>query len=222
MICISVGEKTVFGCMKALGGTELAEIRLDLLDEKELTPDNVRKLISSGKKVVATCRPGKMADARRLELLSSAIDAGAAYVDIEVEAKDGYKEALVKKAKEKGCEIIISYHDHQRTPSAEELRQMIAWCFDCGADMAKIACMVKSDKENARLLGLLDSDKRLIVVGMGPEGRITRILAPLLGSEFTFASSGEGKETAEGQLDKETVARALGALRKAVGGSGDD
>jgi 3-dehydroquinate dehydratase-1 len=36
---------------------------------------------------------------------------------------------------------------------------------------------------------------------MGEKGRVTRILAPLLGSPFTYASYEAGKETAPGQIE---------------------
>ena len=65
--------------------------------------------------------------------------------------------------------------------------------------------MVHSSRDNARLLGLLDDSKKIVVIGMGDKGRITRIAAPLLGSPFTFASLSKGKETAPGQIDKEKL-----------------
>jgi 3-dehydroquinate dehydratase type I len=60
---------------------------------------------------------------------------------------------------------------------------------------------VVSLKDNARLLGLLNDTRPVVVVGMGHKGRITRIAALLLGSPFTYASLAAGKETAEGQID---------------------
>ncbi len=50
---------------------------------------------------------------------------------------------------------------------------------------------------------------------MGDAGRITRVAAPLLGSEFTFASPGEGRETAPGQMS----ASQLNAIYKILNGS---
>ena len=35
---------------------------------------------------------------------------------------------------------------------------------------------------------------------MGKLGRISRVMGPYLGAEFTFAAPGEGEETAPGQL----------------------
>ena len=48
---------------------------------------------------------------------------------------------------------------------------------------------------------------------MGSKGRITRIAAPLLGSPFTFASISKGKETAEGQIEKDTLERIVRLLK---------
>ena len=80
------------------------------------------------------------------------------------------------------------------------LLEIINRCFNSGADIAKIVCKVNSSKDNARLLGLLDSEKKLAVIGMGEKGKITRCLSPLLRGVFTFASISKGKETAQGQI----------------------
>lgn len=208
MICISIAEKGYGACAKALEGAEFAEIRLDLA---ELGEGEVARLFSSGKKLMATCRPG-MPDAAREKLLSEAIEAGAAYVDVEVEADDAYKRRIVERARARDCTVIVSYHNHSKTPLRAELDQIVEWCFASGADIAKIACMVKSDADSARLLGMLDGKKRLVVIGMGPRGRLVRVVAPLLGGEFTFAAASKGKETAEGQPTKDEIERAVAAL----------
>jgi 3-dehydroquinate dehydratase-1 len=44
---------------------------------------------------------------------------------------------------------------------------------------------------------------------MGEKGKLTRLAAPLLGSVFTYASLGEGKETAEGQWEAASLRRIL-------------
>jgi 3-dehydroquinate dehydratase-1 len=217
MICVSIAEATAEGAVRAARGLELAEIRLDAMAESELTPENIRRIFSLPAKLVATCRAGKLGEGKRKEALSLAIDAGAGYVDIEVESPDPYKKELIEKARAGGCKAIVSYHDYKRTPPEAELRQIIQWCFDSGADIAKIACMVQNDADNARLLGLLDSGKSVVVIGMGERGRVTRVVAPLLGSPFTYASAGKGKETAEGQMDKAALEKAMDAVRGALG-----
>lgn len=208
MICISIAEQTVEDCLKALKGVELAEIRMDRM---KLSEDDVARIFAQPTKLIATCRPG-MEDEKRKRLLEKAIESGAAYVDIEVESREDYKKSLSKKAKEKGCSVIISFHDYNRTPKKAELEHTVNWCLESGADLVKIACKVNSVQDSARLLGLLDSDKKMVVVGMGEKGRITRVVATLLGSPFTFASLAGAKETAEGQIEAEKLKKMMKAL----------
>jgi 3-dehydroquinate dehydratase-1 len=214
MICVSIGNCTAEECLKAIAGQELAEIRMDSVSG--LTPAIARKIFSR-KGLVATCRPGKMPDAARKELLFAAIDAGAEFVDVEVDASDAFKQEIVEKAHAKGCKVVVSFHDYSKTPVRGELEQIIKWCFESGADIAKIACKVESKRDAARLLGLLDSERKLVVVGMGKQGRITRIVAPLLGSQFTYASFSAGKETAPGQLEKQELEKMMRAIADAKG-----
>jgi 3-dehydroquinate dehydratase len=49
-------------------------------------------------------------------LLLEAIRAGAAFVDVEVDAPAGYREEVMGCAKSGGCAIIVSFHDHAKTP----------------------------------------------------------------------------------------------------------
>lgn len=216
MICVSIAERTAEECVRALAGLELAEVRIDALDESGRSKGQIRRIFSQKAMLIATFRPGKADDAMRMEALICAIDAGAAYVDIEVESSDAFRKVVVEKARELGCRVIVSYHDYKRTPPPEELRQIVEWCFECGADIAKIACASGSQRDNARLLGLLDSDRSIIVTGMGDAGKITRIAAPLLGAPFTYASAETGKETAPGQLDTKTLKRLLEEAGEAV------
>jgi 3-dehydroquinate dehydratase I len=207
MICVSIADCTATECLKALAGCKAAEIRLETISKIDETA--VKWIFGSKAKIVATCRPGKMPDEKRKKLLLAAIAAGAAYVDVEVDAPDEYKQEIVKAANAKGCEVIVSFHDHEKTPVREELEQTIDWCFNSGADIAKIACKVNSKADAARLLGLLDDERELIVVGMGDEGKIVRIAAPLLGSRIAYVSQGKGKETAGGQMTADELERKM-------------
>lgn len=202
-ICVSIGNCTVEEFELQLRGQEMAEARLESISG--LGESGVRRIFSSNKNLIATCRAGKLKDDERRKLLLAAVAAGAAYVDVEVDAPDDYKAEIVKAARARKCKVIVSFHDYQKTPVREELMQIVKWCFDSGADIAKIACKANSGRDAARLVGLMDSEKPVIAIGMGEQGRITRVAALLLGSPFTFASVSKGKETAEGQLDSETT-----------------
>jgi 3-dehydroquinate dehydratase-1 len=214
MICVSIAEENADECIKALDGLDFAEIRLDKI--RELPPEQIRRIFSANARLIATCRPGTIDSTKRKKRLLEAIEAGAAYVDIEVEASDLLKDEIIKAAREKGARVIVSYHNHRRTPSEAELQQVISWCFDSGADIAKVACKVNNIKDNARLLGLLDTEREVVIIGMGELGRITRVIAPLLGSSFTFASLSAGKETADGQIEHGKMRDLIGKLEDIV------
>ncbi|MEK6981729.1 MAG: type I 3-dehydroquinate dehydratase [Candidatus Micrarchaeota archaeon] len=220
MICVSIAEVGLEKCKSALLGLDLAELRLD---QNKLSLTDLSNLLSSkGKtKMIATCRPNnQMNEQQRKEILLKAIEQGADFVDVEIESEDKIKQEIIAAAKARRCKVILSYHNYEKTPSREELKQTINWCFTDGADIAKIACKVNDERDNARLIGLLDQsdlDRKLIVIGMGEKGKITRIIAPLLGSFCTYVSLSSGKETADGQIDKKTLEEAIKNLRKNLG-----
>ncbi len=211
MICVSLAEESVASCLAALNETECAEIRLDRM---RITLDDVRLLFSQPKKLIATCRPGRRPDKERKRFLVAAIEAGATFVDVEIESENKYREEIIAAARARECLVIVSFHDKTGTPERHVLERIIDSCYKAGADIVKIACTVNSREENARLLGLLDESRKLVVVGMGNKGRITRIAAPFLGSPLTFASLAKGRETAEGQLDRGTLIELMTMLKK--------
>lgn len=206
MICVSLAEPTAGACLRALEGVELAEIRLDKM---RIGPAGVRTIFSRHPRLIATCRPGALPEAGRRRLLFAAVEAGAAFVDIEIEADSRFRERLTAAARARNCRVILSHHDFRRTPPRAELEAVVDRAFASGADIAKIACQVRERRDNARLLGLLDLGRPLVVVGMGKRGRLSRIAAPLLGSLFSYATLSEGKETAEGQMTAVSLERLL-------------
>ena len=210
MICVSIADIDFEQCRKVLSDIEMAEIRLDLL---HFSPAQVKEIFSKHPQLIATHRPDstEMSEEERKELLISAVNAGAAYVDVEIETRTAFKEAVKQACCEKGCKLIVSYHNHEKTPSKNELETIIEKCFGNGADIAKVACQVNGEADAARILSLYDYDrenskeKKIVALGMGEKGKIIRLVAPLLGAPFTFAALSAGKETAPGQLDRQTL-----------------
>jgi 3-dehydroquinate dehydratase type I len=225
-ICVSIGAVSVDECLDIIRSSDMAEIRLDLVDiglqidniaelendytktsefEEKLS-SNIKKLFASSDNLIATCRANKdLDDEKRFKILSYAIDSGAKYVDVELDSSDEFKERMIKKIKASSAKLIISYHNCKETPSAQELQNILEACKSYKADIVKIACLSHSNRDNARLLALLDTDTPLIVVGMGKEGRLSRFIAPLLGSYCTFASPLGYGGTAPGQLTKKEL-----------------
>lgn len=221
MICVSLAESNPKDCIEAMESLTLAEIRIDAMN---VDINDMKDIFCRSLPLIATFRPegsGTMKgrifdDDTRQKFLIAAIAAGAKYVDIEAGSSTSYREEIIHQARLKGCTVIISHHDFLGTPPMEELLRIVEGCFDEGGRIAKIACMVNSPRDNIRLLRLLDQDdygQQIVVIGMGTKGRLTRVAAPLLGSPFTYASRGAGKETAEGQLDRDKVEELIGILR---------
>jgi 3-dehydroquinate dehydratase-1 len=188
--------------MKAIGKTEYAEVRIDQLN---LSEEQLRSLFAIKKKSIATCRPGKFDDAKRLALLKYSIDSGAGYVDVEYEAKAAYRKELIDYAHTKHAYAIISYHNFEKTPSAKAINAIIEQSFKWGANRVKITTMAITPADCSRVMALYEKNKNIIAFCMGQMGTITRIAAPLLGAEFTFASLEAKLATAPGQLEIEEM-----------------
>lgn len=197
MICVSLAEKDTDVCLEILEKVEMAEIRIDLA---ELSDKDIIKIFSARKKLIATCRPGKYSLHERIQKLKLSIESGATFVDIEYESEDDFRNTLIEFAHDRQCDVIISYHNYEITPELDELEKIMKKCFELGADIAKIATMVKVNRDNSKILSLYKAPGRLIAIGMGELGKISRIVAPFLGAEFTYASLSDENITAPGQI----------------------
>ncbi|MCX6584194.1 MAG: type I 3-dehydroquinate dehydratase [Candidatus Aminicenantes bacterium] len=215
MICISIAGLSFERCREALSDAQMAEIRLDRLD---FSLQQVREVFSMRSGLIAACRPGNISEAERTGLLLAAVEAGAAYADIEIDAGAGFRETVTTACRKNDCKVIISYHNYENTPPLEELKVLVNRCFSAGADVAKIACQVNCEADAARILSLYDRDeignenKKIVAIGMGEKGKITRPAALLLGAPFTYAALSEGRETAPGQMSKQTLEEILDRL----------
>jgi 3-dehydroquinate dehydratase-1 len=205
-ICVSIGKLTFRAARKAVRGEELAELRMDL---SELDDKQVARLFSGRTKFIAAFRPCKCTDRERQRRLCGAIASGAAYVDIEIDSKPRFRLAVVSQAKKNGVKVIFSHHDYAGTPSSAKLRALVTRGRRMGADVVKIAYLVRSKHDCARLLSLLEGESGIVVVGMGPKGRITRVLGPVLGAPFTYAAPDIGPKTEDGQLRASEMRRML-------------
>jgi 3-dehydroquinate dehydratase-1 len=224
MICICIGEPTVKHCKKILldPDVEMAEIRLD---GAHLSVKEIQTIFSMHPRLIATCRPGNHTRKEREIILVTAIIAGAAFVDIEIEADPAFKEKLIQTARVQECQVILSYHNFETTPPQNELETILNQCFSNGGNIAKVACQVHSVSDCLRLFSLYDyhppnvkinnktgSEKngdsyQIIAIGMGEKGKITRVAAPFLGAPFTYASIVAGLETAPGQVDADILGK---------------
>ena len=218
MICTCIQNKNYEEILSILQNVEMAEIRLDSCP---LSDEQIEDLFAnSDVPLIATCRAEgpDYAGAERKLLL--AVEAGARFADLGIDAPVSVSRNFQKTCRRCGTEIIRSYHDFEGTPSDEVLQMALARCFRYGADIAKIVTSVKSQEDILRLESLysiilenVDSlQGRLIAFGMGEQGKGSRIECLRRGAPFTYASLSDGDAVAPGQM-------AFGQMREAVYGS---
>ena len=131
--------------------------------------------------------------------LVAAMEAGAKYCDLELEAPAPVGKRLRRKAAECGTIFIRSYHNFEYTPSAEELHGIVAQCRRFGAEVVKIAVKANSPQDVTAVESLYGSypEGSLLAFCMGEAGKASRLDCLRLGAPFSFAALGD--KTAEGQ-----------------------
>jgi 3-dehydroquinate dehydratase-1 len=180
--------------------SDMAEIRLDLLRPAK---DELPTLFAlHGKKMIATCRAGYYNDEARAGMLKAAIDAGCGYVDVEIDAPCTFLDTVIPYASERGRKVIVSYHNFETTPDMEALELVVLEAQAYGADVVKIATMVHTPPDTARVLALYARHAGLVAFGMGEKGKFTRVVSLKLGAPFTYVSPDHAAATAPGQSGK--------------------
>ena len=221
MICASIIEPDIDSMVNIANSidSDIIELRLDYLSDFS----GLEKLRTIRKEKIVTCMPswegGKFEgrERERFEILKRSMEF-AEFITIELRAKKKYREDLIERAKEIGVKVIIAYHDFNSTPERKEIMRILDRERDSRADIAKVAFMANDHKDVLDLMQVL-VDKvdggfgiPIIALSMGKLGRISRVLAPLLGSYLTFASVEKGRESAEGQLTVNELRKILKIL----------
>jgi 3-dehydroquinate dehydratase type I len=134
----------------------------------------------------------------RVKELLLALDLGAQLVDIELQTTG--VEQIVKAIKCK-AKCVVSFHDWSRMPTLEELEHIVRRQLAVGADICKVVGKAVRFEDNVTPLELVGRcpAASLIALSIGPDGVIGRTLSPLLGGYLTYATAGQGKESAPGQ-----------------------
>lgn len=143
----------------------------------------------------------------RILPLEQALQAGCAYIDIELKTEHHLRSSLISQAQKTTAKIIVSSHDFAGTPTAQELHQILEQMFATGADAGKIVTTATKKTEILRVLGLLEYAEKmkfpLSAFCMGNIGRISRLASIYLGAFMTYVAPGDFQETASGQFAAE-------------------
>ena len=217
----------------------MAEIRLDSC---RLSARQMQECFSSDVPMIATCRVAELMasepslqdesltpQSREIKAaqiaekrLCQAIEAGARYVDVEIEAPKQMSKRVRNVAHENGTVFIRSYHDFEGTASVDALRTLVVKCHYHGADMVKIATTASSQEDAERVLSLYEwcgamqgtdmenlADGGLIAFCMGEAGRESRLECLRRGAPFTYAALDGDEAVAPGQWPVSEMMKAV-------------
>ena len=242
MICTTIQNKNLEQILESLEGCEMAEIRLDRCD---LSLREIEECFTSDVPLVATCRiadliasepslqdEGLTPQSKEIKAaqiaekrLCKAIEAGARYVDVEIEAPKQMSKRVRNVAHENGTVFIRSFHDFEGTDSLEALKAVVEKCCYHGADIVKVVTMAHSQADVDRVLALYDwakgmsvsenekivslAEGGLIAFCMGDAGRQSRLDCLRMGAPYTYAALSEDEAAAPGQWAASEMASSL-------------
>ena len=154
MICTSIQNKELSQILDLLPGLEMAEIRLDRC---ALEDEDVDLLFSqSDVPLIATCRLSE--EPQAADILERAIQAGAKYVDLEMEAPAAVGRRIREACREWGTVLIRSYHNFEDTPPLPVLRSLAERARNFGAEVVKIVTTATSEADNATIGALYEGE----------------------------------------------------------------
>jgi 3-dehydroquinate dehydratase type I len=123
------------------------------------------------------------------------------YVDVDFSSPK-HKETI-DRLKSLGVKPIVSYHKFDGALSISEMERVLKQEIASGANVCKIITTAKQIGDNMVTLNFvftMSSKTKLVCFCMGELGRISRLLSPVFGAFFTFASLKPGSETMNGQM----------------------
>jgi 3-dehydroquinate dehydratase/shikimate dehydrogenase len=209
-ICLVLAEKTLEADLRHVeshrGRIDLVELRADhLADEEKASAGRLPARV--GLPVILTIRrrrDGGIYDGpetERVKLLGRLVGQGFAYVDIEEDLKASAVEARIREC---GARVVRSLHDFAGVPP--ELVRRLSVLARRPDEIPKAAVTPKTCAQLADFLAACAGlgQRERVLLGMGDIGFPTRVLAPLLGSSWCYASPTD-HAVAPGQVTPSTL-----------------
>ena len=145
-------------------------------------------------------------------ILSKAFETGFNYVDA------AYNNPVIDSLSDKEKEhLLISYHNNKSTPALIELTELLKYMRSFNPAVIKIATYVKDKMDVPILASLLrkrKKDEKLIVIGMGKKGEVTRQTFPPAGSYIAYVTIKGEKNIAPGMLTEKDLQPIFNYLNK--------
>ena len=230
MICTTIQNRTAGQIVEALEHCGMAEIRLDRCS---LSAKEIEDVFTSDVPLVATCRiseviasepslqdPSLTDQSREVKAMQiaerrliKAVEAGARYVDVEIEAPKQMSKRVRQAAHENGTVFIRSYHDFEGTDSIPALKALVEKCRYHGADMVKLVTTARCAEDVERVMSLYGWARTegidLIAFCMGDAGRESRLECLKRGAPYTYAALTAEEAAAPGQMPASEMHKAV-------------
>jgi len=211
-ICASIVDNDLSAIKGVEPFIDLYEVRIDLIGNgwPEIVQNLRKPWIACNRLADEGGKWGKN-EASRIAELFKAIELGADIMDIELRTEnlDEVVRIIKKRAK-----CLLSFHDLAGTPPLDNLKRTIERQLAAGADICKVVTTASSFDDNLTVLQLITefSELKIVSFAMGPLGSVSRVLCPLLGGYFTYASIEAGRESASGQITVRDLRKLYGMV----------
>lgn len=126
------------------------------------------------------------------------------FIDLDIDIQKNELDFI--KTQKISLRLITSFHDYKTTPRTNKLVKVIERMTGYNPEIYKISTFCKSPYQAIALMHLLldvkEQNKKAIILGMGINGKLTRIFGSLYGNEITFAPEVINEQSASGQLTR--------------------
>jgi 3-dehydroquinate dehydratase type I len=208
-ICVSILPKNITEAQKLIekaqdAQADFVEVRMDCLEETR----NLRDLAAGTKiPLIATNKLESErgffsgSETERQQTLLNAAECGFQYIDVDFHSPK--RNETIAKLKSLNVKTVVSYHKYDGILNISALEKILDEQIVSGADICKIVLTAKQIEDNLPVLSFVSfasTKAKLVCFCMGTEGKTSRLLSPVFGAFFTFASLTEDSQTAAGQM----------------------
>jgi 3-dehydroquinate dehydratase type I len=199
-ICAVIVNRNLAAIREVEPLVELFELRIDLIGNGwQEVARQLKKPWIACNRMAQEGGNWQDSEARRKEELLKAIQLGADIIDVELATKN--LERVVSLIK-KRARCLLSFHELEKTPPLDNLKKIVKRQLAAGADICKVVTTAQRFEDNLTVLKLISEfpETSVVTFAMGPLGLLSRILSPLVGGNFTYATIEKGWESASGQV----------------------
>ena len=171
--------------LSLIEGVDVLEVRLDSFPLTGMPTRWMRPVIVTARHP-AEGGVGNLSQSKRRELLESSLPWASA-LDIELRSAVAMS-SLISRTHQQGKTLILSHHDFVATPTPLTLKKLAFKAADHGADLFKVATLLRDRHDLLRLLDLQTSNTPIPIVamGMGAAGRFSRIVLAGFGTPLCY------------------------------------